>query len=129
MVSGVVANAVRMLREAHGTQPSDVLAALGPAIGPCCYEVGPEVTGPVRRVLGSDGDLLQRQSDGRMHFDLSGAVRAELTRLGLSEMEDCGLCTACRTDEFFSHRAEAGQTGRFAVMTGLRGTGAVLQAH
>ena len=57
-----------------------------------------------------------RQSGGRPHFDLPEANRRNLQRAGVSQIAMSGLCTACRTDLFFSHRAEQGQTGRFGTI-------------
>ncbi len=122
LLAGIVPNAVQKLQRAFGSQPGETLAALGPAIGPCCYEIGPDVVQGVRQVFGPTDELLHRQPDGRVHFDLPGAVRVQLSLLGLDHIEDSGVCTACRTDEFFSHRAERGHTGRFAALIGLHGT-------
>ncbi len=129
LLAGVVCNVVQSLHETCGSQPADMLAALGPAIGVCCYEVGTDVIAGVRQVFGHADVLLPRQPDGRVHFDLAGAVQAELLGLGLGHIEDSGLCTACHTDEFFSHRAEAGRTGRFAAVIGLHAAPAESASH
>jgi len=123
LLAGVVPNTVRALHLTFGSQPAEMLAALGPSIRPCCYEVGADVIQPVKRLFGSSEALLARQPDGSVHFDLPGAVRIQLQQLGLHHIEDSSLCTACRTDEFFSHRAESGNTGRFAALIGLRESG------
>jgi len=57
-----------------------------------------------------------RPVDGRVYVDLPAAVRAQLRAAGVGRIEDSGLCTSCRVDEFFSHRAERGRTGRFGVV-------------
>ncbi|MBS1893626.1 MAG: laccase domain-containing protein [Actinobacteria bacterium] len=79
-------------------------AAIGPGIGPCCFEVGPEVLDQFA-VLG-DGI-----ADGRM-LDLPEVARRLLARAGIEEVETAGLCTFCETDLFFSHRRDKGVTGR-----------------
>lgn len=79
-------------------------AAIGPGIGPCCYEVGPEVAGAFEH-LGSG------VVDGRM-LDLAGAARRLLRRAGVSSIEAAGLCTSCEAALFFSHRRDRGRTGR-----------------
>jgi YfiH family protein len=119
-VAGVVQNTVSALQSAFGSQPADLVAGVGPAIGPCCYEVGPDVVAAVERIAGAGTDLLRRPPDGVVHLDLPGAVRWQLQRSGVRRIEDSGLCTHCRTDEFFSHRAEHGHTGRFAAVVALQ---------
>ena len=120
LVAGVVANTVAALQSAFGCRPADVLAGVGPAIGPCCYQVGPDVVAEVERVFDHPGDLFTGQPDGTMHFDLPAAVRRHLQLCGVTRIEDSGLCTSCHTDEFFSHRAEHGRTGRFAAVVTLQ---------
>lgn len=79
-------------------------AAIGPGIGPCCYEVGPEV-------LEAFADLGDGIADGRM-LDLPEVARRLLTRAGVDQIESAGLCTFCEPDLFFSHRRDKGVTGR-----------------
>jgi copper oxidase (laccase) domain-containing protein len=78
-------------------------AAIGPGIGKCCYEVGPEV-------LAEFADL-EGVADGRM-LDLRAVVRRKLEARGVRQIEDVDLCTSCRADLFFSHRRDDGVTGR-----------------
>jgi hypothetical protein len=78
-------------------------AALGPCIGRCCYEVGPEV-------LEAFADL-DGVADGRM-LDLRAAAEAKLRAGGVTAVEHVDLCTSCRPDLFFSHRRDDGVTGR-----------------
>ena len=79
-------------------------AAIGPGIGPCCYEVGPEVTGAF-------ADLGEGIADGRM-LDLPEVARRTLARAGVERAESAGLCTFCEARLFFSHRRDQGRTGR-----------------
>ena len=83
-----------------------VEAAIGPGIGPCCYEVGPEVLAPFERL----GDGI---ADGRM-LDLAEVARRLLREAGVKKVESAGLCTSCEADLFFSHRRDGGVTGRQA---------------
>jgi hypothetical protein len=129
LLAGVIRNAIQALQRTLGTRPADVFAALGPAIGPCCYEVGPDLAQRVCQEFERSDDLLRPQADGRLFFDLPGAVRAQLLLLGVNQIEDSALCTACRTDEFFSYRAEAGRTGRFAALIGLLGAATASGTH
>jgi YfiH family protein len=79
-------------------------AAIGPGIGPCCYEVGAEV-------LEAFADLGEGIADGRM-LDLPEVARRLLARAGIDQIESAGLCTFCEADLFFSHRRDKGFTGR-----------------
>jgi hypothetical protein len=75
-------------------------AAIGPGIGPCCYEVGDDV----RAVFATNERTL----------DLKAIARERLRAAGVTEVHDCGLCTACDAERFFSHRRDRGVTGRQA---------------
>lgn len=88
-------------------------AAIGPGIGPCCYEVGEEV-------LSAFSDLGDSVADGRM-LDLPEVARRLLVRAGVEEVESSGLCTSCEEELFFSHRRDDGRTGRQAGIAWLEG--------
>ena len=118
VVAGSVGATVRTMTERLGCDPSDLWAGIGPTIGPCCYEVGPEVITAVQAAC-PPGTELVRIVDGCTHLDLPMAVRSQLRAAGVEWIEDSGLCTGCRVDEFFSHRVERGHTGRFGVLMEL----------
>jgi YfiH family protein len=120
-VKGIAAKTALAMVEAYGSHPADIVAGFGPCIGPCCYQVGAEVIESVKARFNHWQGLFRHQGDGSVHFDLWEASRRQLAELGVEEIEASQLCTACRTDEFFSHRAEKGRTGRFAVILGMRG--------
>ncbi len=120
LFAGIVPHTLLALQQAFGCEPYHIVAGIGPAIGPCCYEVGSDVVVRAKQTFGADSSLLRPQPNGAVHFDLPGAVRHQLQEHGVERIEDSGLCTSCHTDEFFSHRAERGNTGRFAAMLGLR---------
>jgi polyphenol oxidase len=107
---------VRAMQAAFGSDPATLLAAVGPCIGPCCYEVGEAVITAVRQASPAPDALLIANNGPRPHFDLPEANRRNLQQAGVRQIEMAGLCTACRTDLFFSHRAEKGRTGRFGVI-------------
>ncbi|HVQ59032.1 MAG TPA: polyphenol oxidase family protein [Solirubrobacterales bacterium] len=86
-------------------------AAIGPGIGPCCYEVGEEV-------LGAFSHLGEGIADGRM-LDLPEVARRLIVAAGVTEIESAGLCTSCESELFFSHRRDAGRTGRQAGLAWL----------
>jgi hypothetical protein len=120
-VSHIAAATVRFMSAHFGTRPADIIAGVGPGIGPCCYEIGPDVIGLVRQNLPFPG-LLETEGNGSVHFDLWEANRVLLAQAGVGQIEVAGLCTACHTDEWFSHRAEHGRTGRFAAVVALEET-------
>ena len=115
----IVSHTVDRMSEEYDSQPSELLAGIGPSIGPCCYQVGPEVVADVRTRLSGEEESLVQQADGSFHFDLWGTIRRQLEIKGVQRIEAAGICTACHVDEFFSHRAERGRTGRFAALIGL----------
>jgi len=120
VVAQVVANTVSALHSSFGCRPVEMLACLGPAIRSCCYEVRRELASKVEEAYASHNGLLLTQPDGALHFDLPAAVRRQLWLNGVHQIEDSELCTSCHTEEFFSHRAERGRTGRFAAVLALR---------
>ena len=116
---GAAVSALDTMRAAFGTRPPDVQAAIGPSIGPERYQVGEDVVAAIREAFGQTEGLARRAGDGSAYLDLWAANRLALERAGVTQIEVAGICTASRTDEFFSHRAEAGRTGRFGVVVAL----------
>jgi YfiH family protein len=104
LLAGIVAAGVRAIG-AHG-----LAAAIGPSIGPCCYEVGDEVATPFREAFGDDvvweGNKL----------DLWTSAERALRAAGVEHVDRFDLCTSCHSDRFFSHRRDHGRTGRQGVI-------------
>lgn len=119
-VLGTPAAALELMGQRYGSRPSDVVAGIGPSIGPCCYEVGAEVVGAVSKVFG--GTSVLQEADIGYRLDLWGANAETLMRAGVAEesISVAGICTRCRHDLFFSHRAAGGIAGRFGVVAGMR---------
>lgn len=118
-VNGAATSPLKAMAEAYGARPADLIVGIGPSIGPDHYEVGAEVTAAVHRAFpGPEGLLIERE--GRTYFDLWAANARALREAGVEQIEVAGICTACHTEHFFSHRAEAGQTGRFGAVIALR---------
>jgi polyphenol oxidase len=107
LLEGVVASGVAAL----GQGP--LAAIVGPGIGPCCYEVGEEVSGRFHDRF--DPDVV---ADG--HVDLGGATERALVAAGVDEVERTGHCTFCEPELFFSHRRDRGVTGRQGVIAYIR---------
>ncbi len=107
--------------DAYESRPQELVGVIGPAIGPCCYEVGPEVVAAIRSSQ-NDPEVLLRPSyqSGHAYLNLWDANALQLMDAGLQAVEVAGLCTACHTDIFFSHRGDQGRSGRFGAMVMLR---------
>ena len=119
-VQGVGAKTVLTMTDAYGSQPADIQAAIGPSIGPERYQVGEEVVEAVQSYFGTTDGLIRRDpQDGTAYLNLWAANRLDLERAGVEQIEVAGICTAEHTDEFFSHRAEKGRTGRFGAVLSL----------
>ncbi|HOT90428.1 MAG TPA: peptidoglycan editing factor PgeF [Anaerolineae bacterium] len=118
IAAGVVPATVAAMQAAFGTRPADVWAGIGPTIGPQHYSVGVEVVQAIQAALPAGAGVAE-QRDGRWYLDLAGAVTAQLRAVGVVQIVNSGLCTAGRVDEWYSHRAENGRTGRFGVLAML----------
>lgn len=123
-VQHIAAAAVHAMQACYGSRPQDILAGIGPSIGAHHYEVGPEVVDRVRAAFGSDAAMVLASSngsssEGRALLDLWTANQLSLRRAGVRQIEVAGICTACCMEDWYSHRGEKGQTGRFGALIGL----------
>jgi YfiH family protein len=137
---GIAARTVEAMVAELGSDPADLRAAIGPAIGACCYEVSDEVAAAVLAATAPGGEgrapapprpeagseegaapIVRDGRRGRPHVDLVAANRAQLWMAGLrpENVEVSADCTSCRVDRYFSHRAERGRAGRHAAILGL----------
>lgn len=146
-VKRIVELGIGRMRLEFGCRPEDMIAAIGPCVGQCCYAVGEEVLSEFesqfvyarelfREVFDSDPVrqkypmlFLTQRGPGHspigpaMHLDLVEANRRQLLDAGLkrSAISTTGGCTSCQTDLFFSHRASRGHAGRMMSVIGIRG--------
>lgn len=118
-VRGICREMVEAMQTRFGSKPADILAAIGPSIGPDHYEVGPDVITQVRQAFGKHASSLLHKSAETIHFNLWAANCLILEQAGVKQIELAGLCTACHTDDWYSHRAEHGRTGRFGAIIKL----------
>lgn len=116
----VVKATVEAMTERYGSRPADMVAGIGPSVGQCHYAVGPDVVEQTREAFGSVADSLLAEKNGGYHLDLWAANRAGLQEAGVENIELAEICTACYSQDFFSHRATGGRTGRFGGLIGLR---------
>ncbi|MDI3279996.1 MAG: peptidoglycan editing factor PgeF [Bacillota bacterium] len=116
-----VVRAVEAMQKHFAVEAGDCLAALGPAIGPCCYQVGDEVAAEFRRTYAGWRDFLRPAQGGGWRLDLWEANRQALQEIGVvdSNLSLSQMCTACHPELFYSHRRDGGRTGRMAALIGL----------
>jgi hypothetical protein len=120
---GIAARAVEAMVRDYGCQAGNILAAIGPGIGPCCFETHGDVPDGLRSGLGEDAAPFIRPLSklGKFSVDLKGANACWLERTGLrpEHIAICPACTACNLDEFWSHRVQGNQRGSMAAMIQL----------
>jgi len=109
---------VTTLRHELGAPADRLIAAIGPSIGPCCYEVSPDLGARFREEIGAEVVV----GDERPRLDLWGANARVLADAGVrrDRIDVLGRCTSCERDLFFSHRRDAGRTGRQMAYIGPR---------
>jgi hypothetical protein len=108
-VARIAPAAVESMGRRFATDPRDLHAAIGPGIGKCCYEVGPEVA-------------VQFGEQGRAHISLADANRAQLLEAGVTpeRIYASNLCTVCLAEEFHSFRRDGQAAGRLYSFAGIR---------
>jgi polyphenol oxidase len=139
----IAEKAVGRMRLAFGSKPGNLLAALGPAIGPCCYEVGTELVTKFTAQFADGAEYFDEPRSGdepnplewlnmappghrppprNVRLDLRKANRSQLLAAGLrpQNLFASDLCTACCGDLFFSYRKEGAQSGRLLSVVGIR---------
>ena len=104
--AGILEKAVQSMTAEFGSRPEDLLAAIGPCIGQCCFETDGDVPEAMEAALGSAALPHMKKRGNKWHVDLGGLNRQWLLRSGLSpeNIDLSGLCTGCRPDLFWSHR-------------------------
>jgi hypothetical protein len=146
-VKRIVELGIGKMRLEFGSRPEDLIAAIGPGVGQCCYAIGEEVVSEFESQFGYARELFREVYDSdpvrqrypmlfltqrapghspigpALHLDLIEANRRQLLDAGLkaSAISVTGGCTSCHTDLFFSHRASRGHAGRMMSVIGIRG--------
>jgi YfiH family protein len=119
LAAGVPAETVRAMVERCGSRAADLVAAIGPAIGRCCYEVGPDVREVFARPTPADGGrwFADAPSPGKWMFDTWASARAQLEAAGIpaDQIFESRLCTASHPDVFCSYRRDGVTAGRMAA--------------
>jgi YfiH family protein len=127
-VQEIAAVTIKMMQQHFNSQSHEIIAAIGPSIGICCFEVDEIVMNKVWELFGremlwniDDKPLYQKQKNGKFLLNLQESNRQIMMKAGIlpSHIEVTDYCTSCRTDLFFSHRKENGKTGRMVAWIGL----------
>ncbi len=115
------ATVLRMEQE-FDTDPTDLLVGIGPAIGPCCYEVGENVAAKFAAAFPGHEQEIIHEQDGKPHVDLWQANMQALLDAGVprANIDRADTCTACQHKWYFSYRADGGRTGRLGAVIALR---------
>ena len=124
-VADIAGETVRQMASTFGCRLGDIRAAIGPGIGPCCFETGAEVPEAVMEVLGDIGEeFISPKENGKFMVDLKGVNRSLLIRAGLLEenIDVSEECTKCLHEKYWSHRYTQGARGSQASIIVLKGT-------
>jgi YfiH family protein len=116
---GVCGAAVEGMKSHYSSDPKNIIAGIGPSIGVDHYEVGEEVISQFKEKFPQDMGKVVQTRNGSTYFDLWGSNLLQLQRAGVEKIQNSGVCTACSLDDWFSHRAEKGKTGRFGALMAL----------
>lgn len=119
---GIADRAVEAMTAAFGTRPADLAACLGPSIGKCCFETGPEVPEAMRAALGEGAEpFLDPLPNGKAMVDLKGLNRLRLERAGVKTFDVSPDCTRCAPHRYWSHRYAGERRGIQAAVISLPG--------
>ena len=122
-VKSIAAKTVAAMAKEFGSNPAHMLAAIGPSIGSCCYQVGEGVAHQFREAFPEfAAEILEARPDGGIYLDLQLCNTRQLENAGLKRenIANAHTCTACNSKQFFSYRADNGKTGRIAAIIGVK---------
>jgi polyphenol oxidase len=118
-VDKIIEKVVLEMSRNYLTNPNDLIAAIGPSIGPDHYSVGVDVLKRIHSSFPEHTDQLICKRQGKSYFDLWKANKISLNNVGVNNIEVAEICTFCAIEDWYSHRGENGKTGRFGVVFGL----------
>ncbi len=113
---GIAAKTVRSMAGHFGCDPADIRAAIGPAIGRCCFETDSDVPEALRAALGDAAEPFMTWNGSKWHIDLRELNALWLRMAGVESVEICTHCTACRPDLYWSHRKTGNRRGSQAAL-------------
>lgn len=112
----VAAESIRMMADTYGSEPANVIACIGPSIGPDHYQIGEDVLREMYAAFGSRSNSFLTTVNHSKHLDLWAANAWILEEAGVKSIEIASICTACDLSRWYSHRGELGKTGRFGAL-------------
>jgi len=118
-VKNIAGNMVQRFRD-EGIMPEEIIVAIGPAIGACCYVVDDRVIDAAKRMLDKENLPFDEVRAGQYALDLKELNRLLLIKEGIQHIQVSNDCTSCQTDVFFSHRRDNGRTGRMMAFIGRK---------
>jgi YfiH family protein len=120
-VKNTVGAAIKKMVASYGVKENNILAAIGPSIGPDHYSVRNDVVEPIKKRFGSKWQEMIQFKEDQAFLNLWKANEINLQESGINQIEISEICTACHTNDWYSHRAEYGNTGRFGALIKLVG--------
>ncbi len=118
-VKKIVFKTIVKMGEVYGSKPEHILAGIGPSICVYHYEIREDVIEQVLSGLSPNGEAFLKRMDGKTFLNLQEANRHQLLEAGVRQVEMSGVCTACNTTDWFSHRGDHGVTGRYGALLAL----------
>jgi len=115
-VKRISAKTVEKMMSDYGSNPADIIAAIGPSIQLECFEVGDDVA---EIFISEFGKETVEKINGRFHVSMQTAIRKQLNEIGVKNIDDCGICTYCNSDLLFSHRKTNGRRGNMCAFMQL----------
>lgn len=122
--AGIARVCVEKMAQEFGTRPAALRVAIGPCIGPCCFETDADVPEAMRAALGAAADTAITRAGSKYHVDLKALNRLWLTQAGVTQIDVASDCTCCQPQRFWSHRRVGSQRGSLAAIISLERNGA-----
>lgn len=119
-VKRIVQKTIQLMITKFGSDPNQILAGVGPSIGPDHYEIGKDVLKQVEENLEEFSNEIVLQRNQKIYLDLWSANKLLLLQSGVTQIETADICTACNLSDWYSYRMEGQRSGRFGVLLGLK---------
>lgn len=118
--SGISSYAANMLANVLNSKTSEIVAAIGPSIGSCCYPTGADVKAKLETTVNTDSKDLVSWKNDTPHPDLQAFNALQLYEAGVLQVDVANRCTSCQSELFYSHRESGGKTGRQGALAAVK---------
>ena len=118
--AGIAAKAAEKMVRELGCRPENIRAAVGPCIGPCCFETDADVPEAMLAALGAEAEACIRPAGEKFYVDLKELNAIWLRRAGVTQIDVSAECTCCRPERFWSHRRVGGHRGSLAAIIAIK---------